>query len=144
MKHINAVAPVKCSRGILIDASPTNVWAIMTDIDNWTKWQSDISHPRLNGQLTPNTTFDWKMGGVKIHSTLHTVEPFTKFGWTGKTWGISAIHNWTLTDLNGQTQVSVHESMEGFLAWLLKRPFNKTLAKGMENWLVLLKAACEK
>ncbi|MEO7489153.1 MAG: hypothetical protein ABIU77_18715, partial [Ferruginibacter sp.] len=110
----------------------------------WTKWQSDISQPRLNGQLKPNTTFDWKMGGVKIHSTLHTVEPFTKFGWTGKTLGVSAIHNWMLTDLNGQTQVSVQESMEGFLAGLLKRSFNKTLAKGMENWLVLLKAACEK
>jgi uncharacterized protein YndB with AHSA1/START domain len=144
MKNINPGAPVQCSKKILIDVSPTNVWVVMTDIDNWTKWQSAIKNPKLNGPLKPNTSFDWKMGGVKIHSNLHTVEPFTKFGWSGKTLGVSAIHNWMLTDLNGQTLVSVEESMEGFLARLLKKAYNKNLAKGMEKWLVLLKAACEK
>ncbi|CAN5388739.1 hypothetical protein BH11BAC5_BH11BAC5_23840 [soil metagenome] len=144
MKNINSGAPVKCSKDILIDVSPTNVWAVMTNIDNWTKWQSAIRKPKLNGKLKPNSTFDWKMRGAKIHSTLHTVEPFTKFGWKGKILGVSTNQNWTLTDLNGQTLVSVHESMEGFLAVLLKKSFNKTLAKAMENWLVLLKAECEK
>jgi uncharacterized protein YndB with AHSA1/START domain len=125
MKSINSGAPVKYSKDVLIDESPTNVWAVMTDIDNWTKWQSAIRNPKLNGKLKPNSTFDWKMRGTKIHSTLHTVEPFTKFGWTGKILGVSANQNWTLTDLNGQTLVSVHE-------------------REMDNWLVLLKAECER
>ncbi len=143
MKNINQNAPVKCSKTITINASSEKVWAIMTNIDNWATWQKDISNPKLNGALKPETTFDWKTGGAKIHSTLHTVEPNAYFGWTGKTFGMYAIHNWTLTETNGQTTITVDESMEGFLTKLFKKSFNKNLEKGMQNWLDLLKQACE-
>lgn len=144
MKSINSNASVKCSRTITINANSEKVWAIMTNIDNWATWQTDISKAKLNGELKPGTTFDWKTGGIKIHSTLHTVVPYKNFGWTGKTFGMFAIHNWTLTESNGQTKVSVEESMEGFFAKLLKKSFNKNLEKGMQNWLDLLKKECEK
>lgn len=144
MRVINNNAPVKCSKTITINANSEKVWAILTNIDNWASWQTDISQPRMNGALQPATTFDWKTGGVKIYSTLHTVEPFENFGWTGKTFGLFAIHNWTLRETNGQTTVSVEESMEGFLAKLLKKSFNKNLEKGMQKWLDLLKQQCEK
>ena len=144
MKNINSNAPVKCSKSIIINANSEKVWASLTNIDNWATWQTEISKPKLNGQLKPETTFNWKTGGASIHSTLHTVEPNKNFGWTGKTFGMYAIHNWTLTETNGQTQVSVEESMEGILASLLKKSFNKNLANGMQNWLDLLKKECEK
>ena len=116
----------------------------MTDIDNWATWQTDISKPKLNGELKPETTFDWRAGGTKIHSILHTAEPFKSFGWTGKTFGMFAIHNWTIIETNGQTKVSVDESMEGFFANILKKSFNKNMENGMQNWLDLLKQECEK
>ena len=144
MKSINNNAPVICSKSITINADCEKVWSILTNINNWASWQTEISKPKLNGELLPNTTFDWKTGGAKIHSTIHTVEPFSYFGWTGKTLGMFAIHNWSLTEINGQTEVSVDESMEGFLANLFKKSFNKNLEKGMHNWLELLKIECEK
>ncbi len=144
MKRINESAPVKCSKTIIINASSEKVWKVMTNIDNWATWQTDISKPKLNGELKAATTFDWKTGGAKIHSTLHTVERFKNFGWTGKTFGMYAIHNWTLTESNGQTTVAVDESMEGFFAKLFKKSFNKNLEKGMQNWLDLLKQECER
>lgn len=144
MKSINNNAPVKCSKTITINASSEKVWTILTNINDWANWQTDINKPKLNGDLKSNTTFDWKTGGAKIQSTLHTVEPNKNFGWTGKTFGIFAIHNWTLTETNGQTKVSVDESMEGFFAKLFKKSFNKNLEKGMQNWLELLKQECEK
>jgi uncharacterized protein YndB with AHSA1/START domain len=143
MKGININAPVKCSKTITINASSEKVWEVMTNIDNWANWQTDISKSKLNGELKPKTTFDWKSGGAKIHSTLHTVEPFKNFGWTGNTFGMFAIHNWTLTEINGHTKVTVDESMEGFFAKLFKKSFNKNLKKGMQNWLNLLKQECE-
>lgn len=143
MKSINNNAPVKCSKTIIINASSEKVWAVLTNIDKWATWQTDISSPKLNGDLKTATTFDWKTGGTTIHSTLHTVEPYKNFGWTGKTFGLFAIHNWTLTENNGQTTVAVDESMEGFLAKLFKKTFNKNLEKGMQNWLNLLKQKCE-
>lgn len=144
MRSINNNAPVKCSKSIIINADTDKVWGIMTNINGWAKWQSDISKPKLNGVLEAGSTFDWKTGGASIHSTLHTVEPMQQFGWTGKTFGMFAIHNWTLNSSDGHTIVSVDESMEGLLASLLRKSFNKNLEKGMQNWLELLKIECEK
>jgi uncharacterized protein YndB with AHSA1/START domain len=144
MKNINTKAPVKCNTTITINASNEKVWAVLTNINNWADWQTAISKPRLNGELKPETTFDWKMSGAKIHSELHTVEPFKNFGWTGKSVGVFVIHNWTFTEINDKITVHVDESMEGFFARLLKKSFNKSLEKGLQNWLNLLKQECEK
>jgi uncharacterized protein YndB with AHSA1/START domain len=144
MKSINNNAPVKCSKSITINASSDRVWNVLTNIDQWAVWQTDISKPKLNGELKENSTFVWKTGGAKIKSTLHTVDTNKRFGWTGKTFGMFAIHNWTMTETNGQTTVSVNESMEGWLAGLFKKSFNKNLEKGMQHWLDLLKQECEK
>lgn len=144
MTNVNKQAPVFCQKEIVINASINKVWRILTDIDNWPNWNTDISNAKLNGRLTPKTTFDWKAGGVKIHSTLHTVESVKNFGWTGKALGAFAIHNWTLTETNGQTNVFVEESMQGILVGLFKRSFSKNLENGMQKWLDFLKQKCEK
>jgi uncharacterized protein YndB with AHSA1/START domain len=144
MKSINENAPVRCLRSITIAAPATQVWAVLTHINEWDRWQTDISKPSLRQPLKPGSTFVWKTGGATITSTLHTVQPASAFGWTGKTLGIFAIHNWQLSELNGHTTVTVSESMEGWLANLLQRMFQKKLEQGMEKWLELLKAACEK
>ncbi len=144
MQSINHYAPVKCSRSMLINATPSKVWGVLTNISDWAKWQTEISSPSLKGALKEGTGFIWKTGGAKINSTLHTVIPNKSFGWTGKTFGMKAIHNWTITEEGGQTKVAVEESMEGLLAILLKKSFNKNLAKGMGHWLELLKTEAEK
>lgn len=144
MKKINAKAPVKCSRKIIINSGIEKVWSVLTDIDHWPDWQTAVSCSKINGALVPGTSFDWKSGGLKFHSILHTVEPFTSFGWTGKTIGSYAIHNWTLKDMNGKTEVFVQESLEGFLVGLFKKTFNKVLERGMEESLEQLKGGCEK
>jgi hypothetical protein len=144
MKNIYTNAPVVCSKSITINAHAHQVWQVLTNINGWSTWQTDIQYAHLNGELKPDSTFDWKTGGAKIHSTLHTVEAFKSFGWTGKTMGLFAIHNWTLVESNGITTVHVDESMEGLLAKLFKKAFNKNLEKGMMRWLELLKINCEK
>lgn len=140
----NPQAPVSCRKSIFIKASPEKVWAVLTDINNWATWQTDISKPALKGALQSGTTFDWKTGGARIHSTLHTVEPGSRFGWTGKTFGMYAVHNWTLTNVPEGTEVVVEETMEGLLARLFKQSFNRNLAIGMQHWLDLLKKESER
>lgn len=144
MKNINEKAPVQCSKSISIDADLGKVWDVLTTIEKWSHWQSDISEVKLIGELKAESKFVWKSGGVKIQSTLHTVNPANQFGWTGKTFGMFAIHNWTLTEKNGKVKVEVSESMEGLLARLFKKSFNKNLETGMQKWLDLLKRECEK
>ncbi len=143
MKNINVLAPVKCSKSIRIQANPREVWMTLTDIAQWATWQTDISKVKLQGPLEVGTAFVWKTGGAKIHSTLHTVQPHCAFGWTGKALGTFAIHNWTLTENGNETEVTVTESMEGWLVTLLRRMFQKNLEAGMAKWLRFLQAESE-
>jgi hypothetical protein len=141
---INDFAPVKCRKSITINAESKNVWSVLTDINNWTRWQTDISNSNLTGELKAGSSFIWRSGGVKIHSSLHTVESFRKIGWTGKAPGTFAIHNWTLIEHDGKTEVTVNESMEGIVPKFFKKSFSKNLEKGMHSWLELLKKECER
>jgi uncharacterized protein YndB with AHSA1/START domain len=74
VKNINNDAPLKYCKTILINSSPEKIWAIITNIDQWSRWETDIKSPKINGQLRPNTTFDFKINRLKIHSNIHTVE----------------------------------------------------------------------
>ena len=142
--NTNDLAPVKCKKTITINADRKRIWSILAAINNWPLWQKDISFSKLNGELKPGTTFDWKSGGVTIHSTLHTVESFNEIGWTGKALGTFAIHNWKLIEKSDSTEVIADESMEGILVRLLKKMFRKNLEKGMQSWLEMLKEESEK
>ena len=82
-------------------------------------------------------------GGAKILSTLHTVNLYKELGWTGSSLGIYAIHNWTLTEENGQTRLSVSESMEGLLARTFSKKLHNTLEKGLDIWINSLKSVVE-
>ncbi|MEQ8535405.1 MAG: SRPBCC family protein [Imperialibacter sp.] len=144
MKSINENAPVKCRKEIIINSPTAQVWKLLTSISGWPAWNPEVSFATMNGSLAPGTSFDWKTGGTKIHSTLHTVNRERELGWTGKVMGISAIHNWRLEAVGQATKVNVEESMEGLLASLLRGSFNKTLEKGMMAWLEAMKKACEK
>lgn len=143
MTPINDKALVKCSKSILIDVRPEKVWHVLTDINSWPAWQAEITQAKINGALQPGTSFDWTTGGTKIRSLLHTVDPHQSFGWTGQVMGIFAIHNWRISEEDGKTKVLVEESMEGLLAWVFSRYFNKSLAKGMMAWLLALKNTSE-
>ncbi|MBI3233069.1 MAG: SRPBCC family protein, partial [Bacteroidetes bacterium] len=62
MININNQAPVKCSKTITINASKEKVWTVLTNINQWATWQTEISNPKLQGELKPQSTFDWKTG----------------------------------------------------------------------------------
>ena len=141
---INQEAPVIQAKEIIINAVPGKVWEVLTNIENWNKWNEKIQHPILQGTLEAGSTFTWKTNGSKINSTIHTFTPNKVLGWTGKTFGANAIHNWFLMPIENGTKVSVEESMEGWIINLMNRKMNKKLASDMEYWLEQLKKESEK
>lgn len=143
MVKINERAPVTCSKQIVIKADKAKVWEVLTNIEQWPSWQTDISRTKLNGPLQENITFNWTSGGANISSTLHTIDEERILGWTGKSMGIFAIHNWIISEVEAGTLVQVEESMEGILASIFKGALHKSLETGMVNWLSFLKAECE-
>lgn len=88
MKSIINSAPVKAEKSIIINSNIERVWKVLTDIDNWSNWNSYISKSKINGGIETGQTFDWKTGGTKLHSEIHTYNPKNEFGWTGKILGV--------------------------------------------------------
>ena len=140
---IETNAPVKSSAEIIVEAPVVAVWRVLTEIDKWPDWQESVTSALLKGPLVPGTRFDWKSGGLKFISHIHTCEPHMEFGWTGKTFGARAIHNWTFTEQGNQTRVAVEESLNGIFPRLFRKGFQKTLETGMSKSLEELRRAVE-
>lgn len=141
---INLEAPVIQTKEIFINAAPEKVWEVLTDIKNWGEWNNRIKKPTLQEELKVGTAFTWKTNGSKIKSKIHTYRTNQVMGWTGKTFGARAIHNWYLEPINNGTLVKVEESMEGWVIRLMKNKMDNILKEDMDFWLQQLKIKSEK
>jgi hypothetical protein len=143
MIPINDNAPVKIEKRIEIEVPLEIVWEILTDINKWSEWNPNVKKAKLKGELLSGTSFDWIRDGAKITSTIHTIEPFRLFGWSGKAFGSYGIHNWKLENKNGTTEVISVESMEGLLMNIFRGFMKNNLETYMINWLNSLKREAE-
>ena len=143
-EDINKNAPVKTQQQITIHASLEKIYHIMSDVNHWSNWHKDVQDPVMNLPFQKGNSFDWKSGGLTIHSTLHTTIPYRKIGWSGPAFGAFAIHNWTLIPKGDYTTVIVDESMEGWLVSLMSKKFQTHLEQSLRLWLKDLKAEAEK
>jgi len=143
--NIHNDAPVTTKKSILINARPEKIWAIMSKVNEWASWQSDIKNPKLESTFAVGHSFTWETGGLNIRSTIQVAIPSEKIGWSGPAFGSFAIHNWIFISLpNGATRVEVEESMEGWLVKILRHKFQTGLETSLDKWLLALKAAAEK
>lgn len=141
---INRHAPVIGASEIEIVAAPTVVWEVLTDFEEWPRWNSDVKSVSVQGGLVEGSAFRWKAGPGTITSVLQTVEPPKRIAWSGKTLGIRAMHVYALEARNGTTLVRTEESYDGLIARLFHGPLQKTLSGSLESGLRHLKAESER
>ena len=136
-------APLHAEKDTLISAPLEKVWLELTNIDQWSKWQPDLTSAKLDGTLATGTMFYWKAKGLDITSTIQIVEPMQSIGWTGKSLGVQAIHIWTFEKHENGTYVKTEESLSGWFPSILKLFDPKFLEKSLQNSLQVLKAHVE-
>jgi len=141
---INQEAPVIKVGEIIINTEPENIWNVLINIENWGDWNKRIKKPTLQNELKAGSAFTWRTNGSKIKSKIHTLSEYKMLGWTGKTFGAKAIHNWYLEPIMNGTKVIVEESMEGWIVKLFKKKMNRKLADDIQYWLEQLKLESEK
>lgn len=141
--NIDTNAPVFARKEIAIHAPVEKVWELQTDIENWKRWQPDITSAKLEGALEAGTIFRWKAKGLNIVSTLHTVIPLKQIGWTGLSLGMFAIHNWMFEARGKTTLVVTEESLSGWLTRLMILLDPRFLEKSLETSLNNLKFMAE-
>jgi hypothetical protein len=91
---------------------------------------------RMEGDLAPGTSFEWKVGPGTIRSTLREVDRPRVLGWTGKTMGIPAIHVYRLEENNGQRKLYLKSHEMAFLCAFFA-------SRSRKRWIRRLKADCE-
>ena len=141
--NANREAPAFGASEIEIAAEQDAVWDVLTDFEGWTTWNPDITSMSIDGDVAPGTQFKWKSGRAPITSTIERVERPRLIAWTGKTFGMSAIHVYRLDAARGGTLVRTEESFEGWLARLLRGRMRKTLQNSLDSGLRRLKARAE-
>jgi len=142
--EIHENAPVVARSQVRIAADPESVWELLTDLERWPTWKSDVRSVALHGALRPGTIFVWKAGPGTITSTLQEVDRPRAIGWTGSTFGVKAIDAFRLEASGDGTLVSEAESWEGFVARLFPRRLRKTLRSSLDDGLAELKAEAER
>ena len=128
---------------IEIAADQDAVWDVLTDFEGWPTWNPDVKALSIDGDVSPGTNFKWKSGPASITSTIQRVERPRLIAWTGKTFGMSAIHVYRLDVRDGGTVVHTEESFEGWLARLLRGQMRKTLQNALDSGLRHLKTGVE-
>jgi hypothetical protein len=142
--EINHQAPAVATAEVLILAPLDVVWSVQTKIDEWSRWNPDVSKVNLRGPLSAGTEFHWKAGGASIDSILQEVEPKQRIAWTGRTLGIRASHVWTFQQTDKGVLVRTEESFEGILVRLLAGPMRRMLRSSLEKGVQALKTECER
>ena len=137
-------APVVGASEIVISAPPETVWDVLASIDAWPAWNPDVKWVSVEGDVVEGTQFRWKSGPGTVTSTLRRVERPRLIAWTGRTFGIDAVHVWRLEPQDGATFVRTEESFDGVVARLLRRSLRKTLDATLESGLRHLKIEAER
>jgi hypothetical protein len=140
---INREAPVVGTSEIEIDAPAQTVWDVLTAIDRWPTWNPDVKSVSMEGPVAPGSVFRWKAGPGTITSTIQRVEPPRLIAWTGRTFGIKAIHFYRLETRDGRTFVRTEESYDGIVARLLRGSLQKTLDTALADGLRYLESEAE-
>jgi hypothetical protein len=141
--EVNRRAPAIGVADALIEAPIETVWRVLSDLENWPSWNKSVSKIRVEGPLQVGTSFVWVGGGSRIVSRLEAVDPPKRIAWSGKTFGIRAMHVWELSGKGEGTQVHTEESFEGPVARLFRGFSRKTLAKALDQGVAALKAGAE-
>lgn len=140
---IDRNAKIIANGSVEVSATPAEVWTILSDIDGWASWNSDVREAKLLGDLAPGSRFTWRAGPGTITSVLRSVEPGRELGWTGSTMGIRAIHVWRLEGTPGGTRVTTEESWAGWPTRLMPKRMERMLRHAIFDGLYALKSEVE-
>ncbi len=140
-----ASAPtVSSAATITIAAPPERVWRLLAAIDEWPRWNHDITAAHLDGLLTPGSVFTWTENGFAIESTLLEVEPARYLAWRGHAVGTDAVHTWQIDRAAAGVMVTTTETFSGWLPTLLPGTMQQQLDDALPPWLDALKSVAEK
>ncbi|MFF5217700.1 SRPBCC family protein [Micromonospora sp. NPDC000442] len=141
--EVDKNAAVVVQHEIRIEAPIDRVWALHTDVNGWTGWQTDVDTAYVEGPLQAGTTFHWTTAGLSIASTVYAIDAPYRILWGGPAQGITGIHEWTFTADGDATVVRTAESWDGNPVRADTQNLRQALDYSIVSWLELLRKTAE-
>lgn len=115
-----------------IDATPAELWQVLTDLPAHDEWNPFMSHAKGELREGGRFSFDAKVGKrtLKIVARFKRVESERELSWGGPpSWAVGKIfraHHWIrLTPIDGGTRVDHAEEFRGLIPRLLGQLIQK-------------------
>ena len=130
---------------ITIKASKEEIWKILTDFENYSKWNSFIQS--ITGTFKIGNQIKVELQGMTFKPTILTLNENIEIKWLGSLWfkGLfDGEHKFKLTDNgNGTTNFEQSESFSGILVKFFSKNLDKNTKNGFEQMNLELKLRAE-
>jgi hypothetical protein len=141
---INQAAPVVSRAEIEVGADVQTVWDVVTRVADWPSWNPEVKSVSVDGELTAGSRFCWRAGPGTISSRVEEIDAPRYIAWSGRTFGIKAIHAHQLEPVDGSTIVLTEESYEGMPVRLFRGRMQSMLDAALDSGLTALKTEAER
>jgi carbon monoxide dehydrogenase subunit G len=137
---------VRFEHTIDIDASPAQVWSILSDLPRWPAWTPTVK------------SFEWVEGdrlalGAKVRLeldgapkavwTVTELDEGRSFSWSADTRGVHTVGGHVIEDREGGSRVTLSLNQSGFMATLLKPVIARVARRNLPREAEGLKRASE-
>lgn len=143
MSAIDPAAPVVARAEIEVRASPTRVWSVLADVEEWPTWNPAVRGVRLQGDLEAGASFRWAAGPGTISARLTRVDEPHLLAWRDRAMGLRVVHVWRIEELPGGCAVTTEACLTGLPARLLARRLRQGVQQDLDAWVRLLKLEAE-
>jgi len=130
---------------ITINASKERIWQILTDFENYPKWNPFIKS--VKGELKVGNRIKIHLGGMRFKPIVLTLNENSELKWLGHLWfkGLfDGEHKFKLTDNgNGTTNFEQSENFKGVLVKLFSKSLDTDTKNGFEQMNKQLKLRAE-
>jgi hypothetical protein len=121
-------------------ATPTQIWKIWEDVENWKTWDQEIEFSRIDGPFQTGTTGCTKFVGTPLFKTLLTqVESHQLVVQEAYLCFAKVISYQSMSQIAGRTQVTFRVEIQGplsfFYACMIGRLIKKKIPSEMEGML---------
>ncbi|MGH3756479.1 SRPBCC domain-containing protein [Actinophytocola sp.] len=124
-----------------MEASPTQVWAVLVEATAWPHWYGNARAVTITGhaRLVLGAQFRWRTFRLPVRSTVTAFEPERHLAWDGHSLGSSGYHRWILqAQPDGGTRVITEEVQKGVAVSMVAPVMRRALLRAHHHWITEL------
>ena len=140
---IDRNAPVIAHHEIDISAPLERVWDLHIQVDDWPRWNTEVTAAKLDGAFVPGSSFTWTSYDFTVTSTIYDVEDRARILWGGAAQGIRGTREWLFEPTGEGVHVTTNESFAGDPVEADTAGLQALLDSSLTTWLARMKTQAE-